>query len=139
MIHSVDSVKLAREISKQAIKNDRTIDVLLQVNTSGEMSKSGCEPEETEDLLLGIKDIPNIEIKGLMTIGSFSEDENVYRREFRILKGLRDNLKSKYPEIDLYHLSMGMTHDFEAAIQEGSTIIRVGTAIFGERDYSKKI
>ena len=138
MIHSVDSVKLAREISKQAIKNNRTIDILLQVNTSGEMSKSGCEPDETEDLLLGVKEIPNIKIKGLMTIGSFSEDENVYRNEFRILKNLRDNLNAKYSDVDLKHLSMGMTHDFEAAIEEGATIIRVGTAIFGERDYSKK-
>lgn len=136
MIHSVDTVKLAKEISKQAIKNNRTIDILLQVNTSGEMSKSGCEPDQTENLLLGVKEIPNIRIKGLMTIGSFSDDENIYRNEFKTLRNLKNDLKEKYPETELKHLSMGMTHDFEAAIEEGATIIRVGTAIFGARDYS---
>ncbi len=137
LIHSVDSVRLAEEISKQAKKHNRTIDILLQVNTSGEESKSGCEPVETCDIFRAVKDIENINVLGLMTIGSFSDNEYIYRNEFRLLKSMLQQMNEKYPEVNVKHLSMGMTHDYEAAIEEGATIIRVGTAIFGERDYSK--
>ncbi|MFH1051866.1 MAG: YggS family pyridoxal phosphate-dependent enzyme [bacterium] len=137
LIHSVDSVHLAEEISKQSKKHNRTIDILLQVNTSGEESKSGCEPVETCDIFRAIKDIENINVKGLMTIGSFSDNEFIYRNEFRLLKSMLEQMNEKYPEVNVKHLSMGMTHDFEAAIEEGATIIRVGTAIFGERTYSQ--
>lgn len=133
LIHSVDSVHLAEEISKQAKKINKTIDILIQVNTSGEQSKSGCAPEETCDIFRVVKDIENIKVVGLMTIGSFSDDEYIYRNEFRLLKSMKEQMNIKYPEVDVKHLSMGMTHDFEAAIEEGATIVRIGTAIFGER------
>ncbi|MFC2130248.1 YggS family pyridoxal phosphate-dependent enzyme [Bacteroidota bacterium] len=137
IIHSVDSERLAEEISKQAQKTGRIIDILLQVNTSGEDSKSGCEPGDTESMLKNIINIDNLCILGLMTIGSFSEDEDIYRKEFRLLRSVRDELQSKFPEVNLKHLSMGMTHDYEAAIEEGATIVRVGTAIFGQRFYKQ--
>lgn len=136
MIHSVDSLSLAKEISKQAEKNEREIDILFQVNTSGEFSKSGAAPEETIEIIHQISEIPNIKLCGLMTIGSFSDDERVYRSEFQTLRGINDEIKSRIPQLGMKHLSMGMTGDFETAIEEGATIIRIGTAIFGNRDYS---
>jgi pyridoxal phosphate enzyme (YggS family) len=136
LIHSVDSVHLAEEISKQAKKINKTIDILIQVNTSGEESKSGCQPQETCDIFRIVKDIENINVVGLMTIGSFSDDEFIYRNEFRLLKSMKEQMNEKYPEVNVRHLSMGMTHDFEAAIEEGATIVRIGTAIFGERNYT---
>lgn len=136
LIHSVDSEKLALEISRQAEKYNRTINILMQVNTSGEISKSGCEPEEAIALAKNILKIPNINLLGLMTIGTFSDDETIIRREFRLLKSLLDEI-NKELGTDLRELSMGMSHDFEIAIEEGSTMVRIGTAIFGERDYSR--
>lgn len=133
MIHSVDSVELAKEIQKQAEKNSRQIDVLIQVNTSGEKSKFGCNPNEAISLIEKIKDYENIRICGLMTIGSFSMDEEVIRREFRLLRKIFEQSKDKFPELPMVHLSMGMSHDYLIAIEEGATIIRIGTAIFGER------
>ncbi len=138
MIHSVDTVKLAEEISKQAEKNARNIDILLQVNSSGEDSKSGCEPDEIFELAEQIIKLPNITVCGLMAIGSFASDPEISKREFTLLRNLRNELQAKHPEIDFHHLSMGMTNDFDLAIAEGATIVRVGTAIFGARDYSKK-
>lgn len=133
MIHSVDSVELAEEIQKQAKKNSRKIDVLIQVNTSGEKSKFGCNPNEAIPLIEKIKNYENIQICGLMTIGSFSLDENIIRKEFRLLRQILEQLKDKFPELPLSHLSIGMSHDYLIAIEEGATIIRIGTAIFGER------
>lgn len=138
MIHSVDSAHLAEEISKQAQKLGRTIDILLQVNTSGEESKSGCEPQDIYKLAEELSRLQNIKIHGLMTIGTFSNDEVIIKREFRLLRSLRDELAVKFPEIDFHHLSMGMTNDYPIAIAEGATLVRVGTAIFGERDYLQK-
>ncbi len=138
MIHSVDSFSLAQEISKQAIKYNRNIDILLQVNSSGEDSKSGCEPNEIEELAVAVAKLPNINICGLMTIGSFSNDERISRIEFSLLRNLKEQLSVKYPDMNLKHLSMGMTNDYLIAIEEGATIVRIGTAIFGFRDYSKK-
>lgn len=135
MIHSVDSIRLGEEISRQALKFGRTIDILLQVNVSGEVSKSGCEPHETVALAKELLLLPAVNLKGLMTIGTFSDDERIYRTEFRLMKSLLEELNVSTGSI-LEHLSMGMTHDFEAAIEEGATIIRVGTAIFGERFYA---
>ena len=137
MIHSVDSVKLAKEIDRRASDNNRIIDILVQVNTSGERSKFGCKPEELEFILNEIKNFENINIKGLMTIGSFSGDENIYRAEFRLLKQLRDDMQNKFSSLKLEHLSMGMSHDFIAAIEEGATIVRIGTNIFGLRNYNE--
>ncbi|MCX7909867.1 MAG: YggS family pyridoxal phosphate-dependent enzyme [Ignavibacteria bacterium] len=136
LIHSVDSVHLGEEIEKQAAKHNRTIDVLIQVNTSGELSKFGCEPNDVYKIIEGIQQFPHISIKGLMTIGSFSTDEKVIRKEFRLLKQLFDEAKRLYPELPLTELSMGMTNDFLIAVEEGATILRIGTAIFGERHYS---
>lgn len=137
MIHSCDSLRLAKEINKQAQKVNRTIDILLQFNTSGERSKFGAPPEEAITLAKAIEPLENIAIKGVMTIGSFSMDEMIYRTEFRLLKEIYDNLKKELPKVDWRHISMGMTHDFHIAIEEGATIIRIGTAIFGERKYNK--
>ena len=136
MIHSVDSLHLAEEIEKQAIKNNRIIDILLQVNTSGEASKFGCDPEELIPMALEIYKLPNLKINGLMTIGTFSDDEVLIRREFRLLRSLKEKLAIVHPELDLKHLSMGMTHDYPLAIEEGATVVRIGTAIFGSRNYS---
>lgn len=135
MIHSVDSVELANEIQKQAKKNSRKIDVLVQVNTSGEKSKFGCNPNETISLIEKIKNYENIQICGLMTIGSFSMAENIIRKEFRLLCQIFEQSKDTFPELPLRHLSMGMSHDYLIAIKEGATIIRIGTAIFGERHH----
>lgn len=133
-IHSVDSARLAQEISKAASALGRTIDVLLQVNTSGEESKSGCEPHEIHALAEAALKEPNIHVRGLMTIAAFSDDAEFVRPMFRSLRSLRDELRIRFPEASFDELSMGMSGDYAAAIQEGSTIIRVGTAIFGERE-----
>ncbi len=133
-IHSVDSARLAQEISKAASALGRTIDVLLQVNTSGEESKSGCEPHEIYALAEAALKEPNIRVRGLMTIAAFSDDAEFVRPMFRLLRSLRDELRTRFPETSFDELSMGMSGDYAAAIQEGSTIIRVGTAIFGERE-----
>ena len=135
LIHSVDSFHLAEEINRQASKHNRIVDVLVQVNTSGEESKFGCEPEETLPLIEQISNLPNLRILGLMTIGSFSNDENIIRKEFRLLRRLFEEAKHKFPELPLTELSMGMTNDYLIAIEEGATIVRIGTAIFGERHY----
>lgn len=137
MIHSVDSVHLAEFIDKEAKKNNRTIDILLQVNTSGEDSKSGCEPEEVFHLADLTRHFANLKIRGLMTIGSFSYDEELVRSEFVMLRNLRDELKQKFPDIDFKELSMGMSGDYMLAVEEGATMVRVGTSIFGLRNYNK--
>ncbi|MCX7880023.1 MAG: YggS family pyridoxal phosphate-dependent enzyme [Ignavibacteria bacterium] len=135
LIHSVDSVHLAKEIEKQAEKNNKTIDILIQVNTSGEASKFGCSPELTCELINEIKDLQNLRIRGLMTIGSFSLDEKVIRKEFQLLKSLFEEARKSFPNLPLNELSMGMTNDYLIAVEEGATILRIGTAIFGERNY----
>lgn len=136
LIHSVDSLRLAEEISRQAEKNRRTIDIMLQVNTSGEESKSGCEPNQLAELYESARAVPNINIVGLMTIGSFSPDEQVCRREFSMLAKLREEIATR-TGARLEHLSMGMSGDFEIALALGATMVRVGTAIFGNRFYAR--
>lgn len=136
VIHSVDSFKLALEINKQAIKYNKKQKIMLQINTSGEESKSGCEPGESLELAKQIIELPNLDLLGLMTIGTFSDDENLIRREFRLLRNSLKDINQAL-SLDLRELSMGMSHDFDIAIEEGATFVRVGTAIFGERDYSK--
>ena len=134
MIHSVDSEKAATEISHYAEKYERTIDILLQVNTSGEFSKSGCEPDDVVEFAESVISIPHINVKGLMTIGSFSDDEKLVRKEFEMLRNIKEKLNEQFDN-KFQHLSMGMSGDYEWAIQEGSTMIRIGTAIFGYRNY----
>lgn len=126
LIHSVDSVKLAAELNKWAERAGKTQPILLEVNVSGEASKFGLKPDALEAAIEQINAMPRIEIRGLMTIAPFAEDVQKIRPYFRLLRELRDRFS-------LPHLSMGMTHDFEVAIEEGATMVRIGTAIFGER------
>jgi pyridoxal phosphate enzyme (YggS family) len=134
MIQSVDSRRLAGELSKRSAEAGRVLDVLVEVNTSGEETKFGIRPEATLDLLGEISTLPNIAVKGLMTIGSFTDDEKVIRGCFSTLRGLAEEARRAcIPKVEMRYLSMGMTSDFELAIEEGSDMVRIGTAIFGPR------
>ncbi len=137
MIHSVDSLKLAQEISKRAVKAGVVMDVLVEVNIGGEESKSGVAPEEAEKLCLDISALNGIKVRGLMCVAPAVENAEDARIYFRKMNKLFVDIKSKnYDNIDMVYLSMGMTHDFEVAIEEGANIVRVGTAIFGARNYA---
>lgn len=137
MIHSVDSLKLAQEISKRAVKAGVVMDVLVEVNIGGEESKSGVAPEEAEKLCLDISELDAIKVRGLMCVAPAVENAEDARIYFRKMNKLFVDIKSKnYDNIDMVYLSMGMTHDFEVAIEEGANIVRVGTAIFGARNYA---
>ncbi len=134
MIHSVDSVYLAREIQTQAEKLDKTVEILIQVNTSGEESKFGLEPEVTIGAIEEISAFSNLEIKGLMTIGAFLPNPEDVRPWFKLLRDLKGRVnEQEIAGVEIGALSMGMTNDYEVAIEEGSTMVRIGTAIFGER------
>jgi len=138
-IQSVDRFELLKEIEKQASKLDRTIEILFEYHT-GEESKSGytSEAELRQSIEACIKgDFPHIVPKGFMTMAPFTADQSLVRASFIRLRELSEKLKGEYKELSLTELSMGMSGDFEIAIEEGSTLVRVGTAIFGERDYSK--
>ena len=141
MIHSVDSFKLAEEIDRRAAQHETTMDILIQVNAAQEESKFGITTEETGKLIEDILDsCQNIRIKGLMCIAPFEDNPEDVRIYFREVKALYDKYALfSHPRLDFQYLSMGMSHDYEAAILEGSNLIRVGTAIFGERNYSKII
>jgi len=135
-IHSVDSLLLASEINKYAGKINKVQKVLLQVKTSDEAAKSGIAAEsEVKDIAFYCKEFHNIELVGLMTIAPFTEDKELVRRSFSTLRKIKNKLNSD--GLNLKELSMGMTSDFEIAIEEGATMLRIGSAIFGERDYSK--
>ena len=135
-IHSVDSLLLASEINKRAGKIDKVQKILLEVKTSYEETKSGLEKKsEIRDLAFYCKEFSNVKLVGLMTIAPYSDDENLVRKSFSDLRKLRDQLNSE--GLNLKELSMGMTSDFEIAIEEGATMLRIGSAIFGQRDYSK--
>ena len=135
-IHSVDSLQLASEINKYAARNNKIQKILLQVKTSEEETKSGIENKsELIDLAVYCREFSNLQVEGLMTIAPLTDDEKLIRQSFRQLRKLKDELNSE--GFNLKELSMGMTSDFEIAIEEGATILRVGSAIFGERDYSK--
>jgi PLP dependent protein len=138
MIHSVDSFKLLKEVNKQAQKNNRVIDCLLQIYIAQEDSKTGMSVEELNEILEGqeIHQFENIRICGLMGMASFTADNEQVRKEFAGLKLLFEDTKSKvvtFKNVDFKHISMGMSGDFEMAIAEGSTMVRVGSAIFGSR------
>lgn len=132
MIHGVDSERLATEISRRALAIGRRIPVLAQVNTSGEESKHGIAPEELPQLAAHMAELPGIELQGLMTIPAIFDDPEGVRPMFRLLRELRDTART-VTGLPLPHLSMGMTGDFEAAIEEGATMVRIGTALFGGR------
>ncbi|MBE6036742.1 MAG: YggS family pyridoxal phosphate-dependent enzyme [Clostridiales bacterium] len=140
MIHSVDSLKLAKEIDRRAAQHGLTMDILLQVNAAEEESKFGVSMEDTEGLLQQIlAECPNLRIKGLMHIAPAADDPEDVRVWFREVKKLYDKLgAAQHPNLDFHWLSMGMSHDFPVAVEEGSNMIRVGTAIFGQRYYPEK-
>lgn len=134
LIHSVDSVRLAEEVDKRAGYAERVMPILLEVNVAGEASKYGFAPDTVAEAVPAITELPHVEIQGLMTVAPIAEDPERVRPHFGRLRALRDRLADHFPDIDWRHLSMGMTDDFEIAIEEGATLVRVGRAIFGERD-----
>jgi pyridoxal phosphate enzyme (YggS family) len=134
LIHSVDSFKLANELNKFAKKNNKVQSILIQVNVAREDSKSGIYVEDTLKLLKDLSRLENISVKGLMTMPPYFNAPDKVRPFFAALRELRDQInKEAIPNITMTELSMGMTGDFEAAIQEGATLVRIGTAIFGDR------
>jgi pyridoxal phosphate enzyme (YggS family) len=136
MIHSVDRLSLAEELDQEANKRGKMVPVLIQVNISGEESKSGIDPQETLQLLERIAALQHLSVQGLMTMPPWFEDPVDARPYFSALRKLREELASKkIPGVALQELSMGMSGDFEVAIQEGATLVRIGTAIFGPRNY----
>lgn len=139
MIHSVDSLRLAEAISQEAVKQDRIVPVLIEVNVAQEESKFGVTAEETIALIEAAAKLPHISIRGLMTIAPFVEDPEENRPIFRKLKQLSVDIAAKnINNVRMAILSMGMTGDYEVAVEEGATLVRVGTGVFGERDYSKR-
>lgn len=135
-IHSVDTIRLARQIQTECEKKEITADVLIEVNMAKEESKYGFMPEETEAAIREISEFPNVHVCGLMTIAPFVEDPEENRVHFRNLHKLLVDINSKnIDNINMSELSMGMTGDYEVAIEEGATYVRVGTGIFGNRQY----
>ncbi len=133
LIHGVDSLKLLKEINKQAKKNNRIIDCLLQIHIATEESKYGLSVQESQQAIKIAKELPHLRIKGLMGMATFTEDQKQIEREFAGLKSLYDKYKEQ--KIPLKVLSMGMSGDFLIAIEQGSNMIRVGSKIFGPRNY----
>ena len=136
LIHSVDSLKLAEEISKEAVKKNVTVSVLIEVNVAEEESKFGVKMQEAEALIRSIAPLPGIRIEGLMTIAPYVEVSEENRQYFALLKQLSVDISSKnIDNVNMNVLSMGMTGDYMVAIEEGASYVRVGTGIFGERRY----
>ncbi|WP_022870223.1 YggS family pyridoxal phosphate-dependent enzyme [Yaniella halotolerans] len=134
---ALDRIRIARRLDNQLKEFDRTLDVFVQVNASGEETKSGIEPGEVEEFLEQLQEFENLQVKGLMTMALHSDDEVVIRENFAMLRALRDDISRRRPElIGDGELSMGMSSDYMIAIEEGATVVRVGSAIFGEREYS---
>jgi PLP dependent protein len=134
LIHAVDSIKLARELNKEAAKIDKIQEILVQVNISGEETKSGVDENGATELIKGIATLEHLAIKGLMTMPPFFDDPDRARPYFQALRLLGDHIRGlSIPRVSMHELSMGMTGDFEVAIEEGATLVRVGTAIFGAR------
>ena len=135
VIHSIDSVELATALQHQALQRRTTVDVLIQVNVSGEATKFGCRPQDIPALAEMLSRSEMVSLSGLMTIAPFADDPEAARPYFRRLRELRDELTAnlRFP-LDRLKLSMGMSGDFEVAIEEGTDIVRIGTAIFGARE-----
>ena len=131
-VHSVDRLKIAQRLSDQRPAHLPALNICLQVNVSAEASKSGCNPDELPELAQAVTQLPNLRLRGLMTIPEPTDDPSEQRAAFARLRELQQSLN-----LDLDTLSMGMSHDLEAAIAEGATWVRIGTALFGARDYSK--
>ena len=133
LIQSVDSLKLAQEIEKQAMKEGRTVDILVQFNIAREKQKFGAAPVEAHTLIESISRLSFVRIRGLMGMAPFTEDQGIIRKTFSDLRGIRDDTKSRFaghPHVDMGILSMGMSSDYKIAIEEGSTMVRIGSAIF---------
>ena len=138
MIHSVDSYRLAEEINVQAKKNSCVIPILIEINIAGEDTKFGIKPEEAEELIREISELENVKVSGLMTIAPNVANPEENRAYFKAMKDLFVDISSKnIDNVEMKVLSMGMTNDYTVAVEEGATMIRVGTGIFGARDYSK--
>ncbi len=133
LIHSIDRLKIARKLNQLAEEHEMIFDALLEVNVSGEPSKHGWAPESLKQELPQLLALEHLRFHGLMTIPPYDPDPEAARPYFVALRKLRDQLATEYPQHDWSQLSMGMSHDFEVAIEEGATIVRVGTAIFGPR------
>lgn len=138
LIHSVDSFRLAEEIDRRAAQHGRTMDILVQVNAAGDEAKFGVEPDDAESLISEIlESCENVRIRGLMTVAPYAENPEEVRPHFRRMRSLYDRIAAeiRHPRLDFQYLSMGMSNDRIIAVEEGSTAIRVGTAIFGARNY----
>ena len=135
LIHSLDRISLAKEIEKQAKKNHLVMDVLIQVNVAEEDSKFGLAVDEVIPFIEEVLNFKHINIKGLMTIAPYTEDQDLLRSVFKKMKNLKNDIEEKeYKDLSMDYLSMGMTNDYKIAIEEGSNMIRIGTGIFGKRN-----
>lgn len=133
LIQSVDSLKLAQEIEKQAAKNSRKVEILVQFNTAREEQKFGAEPEQANELIESISRLAHVQIKGLMCMAPYTDDQGIIRKTFSDLRIIQDGIKTRFaghPQVEMGILSMGMSGDYKTAIEEGSTMVRVGSAIF---------
>ena len=136
LIHSLNRMSLAKELDKRSKANGIITDVLIQVNVAEEPSKSGFKVEEVLPFIEEILDFKNIRIQGLMTIAPHTDDEKLLRKTFKTMFNLKEDIiKRNYDNLTMEYLSMGMTNDYEVAIEEGSNMIRIGSGIFGERKY----
>lgn len=133
LIHSVDSLHLAQALSAAALRKEMNVNVLLEINTSDELSKFGAAAAEAAEIFEQIMLLQGLVPRGLMTMAPFTSDEKKVRRSFALLRGIREELKQRFPAENVQELSMGMSADFEWAIEEGSTMVRIGTALFGQR------
>lgn len=134
LVHSVDSVRLAERLSRTALEGRPPLRILVQVNTSGEEAKTGFPREEAVDGMAQILELPGLQVDGLMTMAPFTDREPVLRRTFAGLRELAEELRKELPGYRGRELSMGMSNDYQVAVEEGSTMIRLGTALFGERE-----
>ena len=131
LVHGVDSLSLLKEINKEGAKNNRIIDCLLQIHIAKEETKFGFDAEELKQVMMNVEQFKNVQLKGLMGMASFSDDLNLVRNEFSTLL----SLYTEYPQFSI--LSMGMSGDHKIAIEEGSNMVRIGSLLFGERNYSR--
>jgi pyridoxal phosphate enzyme (YggS family) len=140
LIHSVDSLKVLKEINKQAEKNNRVIDCLLQFHIASEETKFGLNYTEAEDIIKSGGEFKNVRFAGVMGMATYTDDQKQIRAEFKRLREYFDRLKENYFSGDtaFKEISMGMSGDYQIAIEEGSTIVRIGTRIFGKRDYTNR-
>lgn len=135
LVHSLDRLSLAEELNRRMLACGRVMDVLVQVNVAGEDTKHGIAPEETVSFIDTVRKFPGIRIKGLMTIGPYVEDPENVRPVFRQLRMLAEKVKTiDFPGVEMKHLSMGMSNDYRVAVEEGATLVRIGSAIFGQRN-----